>query len=528
MPTLAPAPQKYFAATCTFDVTVTDEDATAAVRFFKVPGPAHDALGSLVILWGDGSESLVVCEASRDDIETMMETADAFPTAEFSHAYGHAGVFHVTIGCPSGFVPLARLPLQTTAITSALPTLTIGETDERGRLLPSDTLPPLVPAPPSALPEEEGAAGDAEASDDATAAAEVEETAAEEPPAPAYSALASIPADLLANNPHLAYFDDAFAGSQIAAVSPDLFAPVKRIDSARRLFAGSKLDAVPAGFLSHVHEATAVEKAFANCPQLTSVADPFAPAPVPPCAEGLLAGAPLPLFAAFPRDLRADLGCVRPAATTDDAPFTFFWHASPQAAGAPIVYFYPTDFAESGDFFIDWGDGTTESVAWNDVSAITHEYASDGVYQVTLFSTPNEPVRPFRLGRFVTEIASPLPAFFPRNVTEKGNFCGWAADARELVRVPSNLFDAIGKDVTNLDEAFAGCTALSSAPDSLFAFVNASASVDGAFAFCKKLSRLPASYANRPRRTERDYFAPCPAPVAPAAPETPQALAEDS
>ena len=45
MPTLAPAPQKYFAATCTFDVTVTDEDATAAVRFFKVPGPAHDALG---------------------------------------------------------------------------------------------------------------------------------------------------------------------------------------------------------------------------------------------------------------------------------------------------------------------------------------------------------------------------------------------------------------------------------------------------------------------------------------------------
>ncbi len=519
MHVLAPAPATapYFAATCTFDVAVTDEDPTAAVRFFNVPGPAHDALGRLVIFWGDGSESPVACEASRDDLETMMETADAFPTTDVAHTYGHAGVFHVTIGCPSGFVPLAQLPRQTTAITSALPALTIGETDE-GRLLPSDTLPPLVPAPLRAAPAEDDEA------DDAKGASESEAPAADMPPEPLYSALAAIPADLLANNPHLSYFDDAFAGSQITRVSPDLFAPVKRIDSARRLFADSKLEAVPAGLLKAAHETSALEKAFANCPQLTAVADPFAPTPVPPCAEGLLAGAPLPLFAAFPRELRADLGCVRPPATETDAPFTFFWHASALSAAAPIVLFYPTDFAETGDFFIDWGDGTTESVAWNDAADITHDYARDGVYQVTLFSTPNEPVRPFRLGRFVTEIVSPLPAFFPRNVTEKGNFCGWAADARELVRVPSNLFDAIGQDVTNLDEAFAGCTALTTAPDSLFALVNAQASVDGAFAFCKKLARLPSSFASRARRAERDYFAPSPAP---AVLEPPKAPAED-
>ncbi len=506
MHVLAPDPVRYFAASCTFDVTVTDDDVVATVRFFKVPGPAHDALGGMVVAWGDGSRSPVVCEASRDDLETLMETDDAFPTAEVSHAYGHAGVFHVSIGCPSGFVPLAQLPHQTTAITGPLPTLTLGEFDERGRLQPADTLPPLVPPPaPEALVEDD-------ASEETTADCETADDNLP-PPAPVFSSLASIPADLFANNPHLAFFDDAFAGSQITSVSPDLFAPIKRIDSARRLFAGSKLEAVPAGLLKNVHERTAVEKAFADCAQLAAVADPFAPAPVPPCAEGLLAGAPLPLFAAFPRELRADLGCVRLAATANDAAFTFFWHASTASQGAPIVLFYPADFAEAGDFFIDWGDGATESVVWNDVSAVTHDYAEDGVYRVTLFSTPNEPVRPFRLGRFVTEIVSPLPAFFPRNVTEKGNFCGWAADARELVRVPADLFDAIGPGVTNLDEAFAGCTALTVAPDSLFAFVNAKASADGAFAFCKKLAKLPESYARRPRRTERDYFV----PAAPAA-----------
>ena len=468
---------QYFAAHCTFDVRVDEENIPAVIRFYKVPGPAHDALGSMMVSWGDGSESAVHCEADCADIETLLESPDAFPTASVVHTYGHTGVFHVRIGCASGFLPLAQLPDQTTAITAPLPTLTLGETDERGRLMPSDTLPPLVQC----------SASDA---------------------APARTPLASVTANLLANNPDLAYFDRAFADSSLTELPAELFTPVKTIRSARELAAGSALTRVSAKLLTRVTTESTVEKAFADCPELTSVADPFFPTPVPACAEGLLAGAPLPLFAAFPRELRADLGCVRPPASERDQAFAFDWHARTQYAAEPIVLFYPMDFEAVGDLFIDWGDDTTQRCDWNTVPSLTHAYAKDGVYRVTLYSTPREPVRPFRLGRFVTKILSPLPVFYPRNVTEHGNFCGWAADARELTSVPATLFDAVGDTVTNLDEAFAGCTALTDVPDPLFTSVPEEASADGAFAFCKKLAKLPASYARRHRRLELDNFVP--------------------
>ena len=468
---------QYFAAQLTFDLQIDVEAVPAVIQFYKVPGPAHDALGSMMVYWGDGSESAVHCEADRADMETLLASPDAFPTASVTHTYGHTGVFHVRIGCASGFLPLAQLPNQTTAITGPLPTLTLGETDERGRLIPSDTLPALVRLP-------------------------AEHDVSEPPRTP----LASVVSDLLVNNPDMAYFDRAFADSSLTELPSDLFTPVKTIRSARELAAGSALERVPARLLSRVTPESTVEKAFADCPQLTAAADPFFPTPMPACAEGLLAGAPLSLFAAFPRELRADLGCVRLPATDRDLAFTFEWHAETARANAPVVLFYPMDFEAAGDLFIDWGDDTTERCDWNTVPQLTHAYAKDGIYRITLYSTPGEPVRPFRLGRFVTRILSPLPLFYPRNVTERGNFCGWAADARELTAVPADLFDALGDTVTNLDEAFAGCTALTDVPDAIFASVPDQASADGAFAFCKKLSKLPASYARRQRRLDRDNF----------------------
>ena len=72
--------------------------------------------------------------------------------------------------------------------------------------------------------------------------------------------------------------------------------------------------------------------------------------------------------------------------------------------------------------------------------------------------------------------------------------------------MPATLFDAVGDIVTNLDEAFAGCTALTDVPDAIFSSVAEGASADGAFAFCKKLAKLPASYARRHRRLDRDNF----------------------
>ena len=510
----------YFASHCDFDVTLED-DVDVAIELFKVPGPAHDQLGDMAILWGDGHETQIDCKMSRTDLETMTEDPTAVPSKVFCHTYDRPGLFHVRVGTASGFLPLKALPYQTTAITSPLPTLITGETDHKGKIIPSDTMPALVaPAPQPESADKVAADEPSEDEQNTESDVAVDVTQQDETPARRLANLMSIPANLFVNNEALAYFDRAFAKTRITTVPSELFSPVKTIASAREIFAGSALTTVPAGLFSGVTDASAMERAFADCLALESVENPFTPAPIPVCSEGLLAGAPLPLFAAFPREIREDLGCVRPAATIEDEFFAFRWHATQDNAQTPQVLFYPTDFTHRGDFFIEWGDGTTENADWTEATEIRHIYENDGVYRIVLHFTTNEPVRPFRLGRFVTEIETPLPEFFPRNVAQAGNFCGWCADARELTSLPEKLFEKIADTVTNLDEAFAGCTALVSAPDDLFDNIPSSANADGAFAFCKKLAKMPTSYSARNRRTDWDYFVPSPVePVKTTAPK---------
>ena len=486
---------RYFAATFTFELTIENvEDRRVTLTLFKVPGPAHDTLGSMMISWGDGVEEALSAAADRSDVEAMMTDEALRPVKSRTHIYADVGLYHVTIRCASGFLPLAQLPWQTTALTSPLPTLTAGETDEGGRLVPADTLPPLVPARPiptqaalEAVPPSEAA------------------PAPEEAPV-RRSLLADIVPDLFANNPHLSVFDDAFAATSIRTIPVELFTPVRRLASCRRLFAESLITEVPAGFLVKADEHTALERAFARCPDLVRVADPFAPNPLPYCIGDLLAGAPLALFSAFEPEVRSDLGAVRPAACADDSAFCFDWHARAEAPRAPIVLFYPMDFATAGDFLVDWGDGKTEPVDWNAVAELTHAYEKEGVYRVTLYSTENEPVRPFRLGRFVTAIYSAIPSFYERDAGHRGDFCGWAADARELTTLPADLFIHLGPCAANLEEAFAGCTSLTNVPEALFVPVAQHTKVDGAFAFCKRLPHLPASFASRTRCTMLDFY----------------------
>ncbi len=216
-------------------------------------------------------------------------------------------------------------------------------------------------------------------------------------------------------------------------------------------------------------------------------------------------GAPQ-FFAPFKREDRPDLGWVRPDANETDPAFEFEVTVK-AGVDTPVVRFYPMDTAAPGDFLIDWGDGTSERIAFEAAPEIQHTWEKTGHYRVRLMSTIAEPVRPFRLTACVRRIYSALPDFYPRDAANCGDFTGWAADCRELISVPEHLFRAIAGDIRVFDEAFAGCIRLEEAPDRLLEGIAPDVSVTGAFAFCKRLMRLPRSYAERSRNKRLDAWA---------------------
>ena len=288
-------------------------------------------------------------------------------------------------------------------------------------------------------------------------------------------------------------------------VAPGLFSPLKYIASAASVFENSLLTEIPAGLLSACDADSYVRRAFAGCP-ISRMANPFAGEAVPYCSEELMAGAAPQFFAPFKREDRPDLGWVRPDANETDPAFEFEVTVK-AGVDTPVVRFYPMDTAAPGDFLIDWGDGTSERIAFEAAPEIRHTWEKTGHYRVRLMSTIAEPVRPFRLTACVRRIYSALPDFYPRDAANCGDFTGWAADCRELISVPEHLFRAIAGDIRVFDEAFAGCIRLEEAPDRLLEGIAPDVSVTGAFAFCKRLMRLPRSYAERSRNKRLDAWA---------------------
>ena len=211
------------------------------------------------------------------------------------------------------------------------------------------------------------------------------------------------------------------------------------------------------------------------------------------------------LFAWCDKGRRQEAGWIRPHANLADPSFEFDWHAAPLSS-EPIVLFYPIDLELEGDLFVEWGDGAVERIDWNSTNALSHTYAQPGVYRVKLHYTAGEEVRPFRLGRAVTAIHNALPAFHPRTVETLGDFCGWAADRRELRSIPEDLF-ANNPTIVNLEQAFAGCVQLTDVADGIVSMLPDLKCTDGMFAFCKSLKALPASYLASPRLPRYDCFA---------------------
>lgn len=451
---------------------ICPKDKVIAIEFFAVPQFAAEHIGDIRIDWGDGNVTVADVAMSSDSVAEIVSGEDIMPTSSCSHRYAEDGKRTITVTTPSGFLPLKKLPYQTVSVSTALPTLTMGESDPEGRPEPSDTLPPLFAMNPKT----------------------------------GRSPLNFICPDFLANNPNLAFFDEAFMGVSLKTVPVSLFSPCKSIKSLARTFAHSQLTAIPYGLLRHALTLSLCEETFAHCSSLRDVDNPFGDKKnLPVCLEGFMQGAAPRLFAWCDKGRRQEAGWIRPHANLADPCFEFDWHAAPLSS-EPIVLFYPIDLELEGDLFVKWGDGAVERIDWNSTDALSHTYAQPGVYRVKLHYTAGEEVRPFRLGRAVTAIHNALPAFHPRTVETLGDFCGWAADRRELRSIPEDLF-ANNPTIVNLEQAFAGCVQLTDVADGIVSMLPDLKCTDGMFAFCKSLKALPASYLASPRLPRYDCFA---------------------
>ena len=438
--------------------------------FFCVPQLAADLMGEIRIEWSDGRVNSIDCAISDGALTEMVNNPQQTAVTTIEHSYPADGKRTVRISSPSGFLPLKELPLQTVSIDSALPVLTRGETDEKGSLLASDTLPRLVGDDPNT----------------------------------GQCALGFVCPELLSNNPQLAFFDESFRHAGFAALPARFFSHCTKIKSLVRTFAESAIENVPARFLGQASYDTLCEETFAHCSKLEQIENPFKKNVLPCCLEGFLEGAPSRFFSWCDPYRREELGWIRPPAQATDPSFDFEWTPSIAEASEQLVIFYPIDLELKGDLLVEWGDGTVERIDWNQVDALEHAYSTIKPYCVRIHSTAGEPVRPFQLGRHVRKIFTPLPAFHPRTAEARGDFCGWAANRRELTELPAAFF-ANNPAISNLEQAFAGCVKLEVVPDDILSGLK-TVNADGMFAFCKNLPGLPASFRALARDKTLDYF----------------------
>ena len=145
----------------------------------------------------------------------------------------------------------------------------------------------------------------------------------------------------------------------------------------------------------------------------------------------------------------------------------------------------------AGTFYVDWGDGTTETIKKNNTDAVlyTHDYGTDnGTYIVQIGGlatdySDDEMTSAIDFSMLVgfnsfytqaiTEIYGSLGAIFPTlSDGSQPRFISLFCYAGELKEIPSGLFDGIhGTAVSNMFNSAFCYTNIHSIPDNLFAGV---------------------------------------------------------
>jgi len=453
-----------------FKVTPT-EGSPLEVAFYKVPRLAMDAIGEVRIDWGDGENEALDCTLTEKELFELVNGNRSEMLLTVKHLPLSSEPMRIRITTTSGFLPLAKLPSQTTALLSALPTLTLGKTDAKGRLLPSKRLPCLV------APGLDGK-----------------------------SALSRLPRTLLEANPQITIFDEAFLGAAIRTLDRSFFAPIERITSLKRTFAHTNLKVLVEGLLDKADEASVCHQSFEHCDSLKTIENPFNPKAIPFALSGFLKGDEVKPFNWIDEVRIKSMGCKIVSPTKNDPAFSFDWHALGSDETETVIFFYPIDLAHHCELFIEWGDGKRDLIDCNGLVSLTHAWKREDIYTVSIHIGMHSSVPPFKLGTRIVRLLSPLPRMHPRRINARGSLRGWAANARELESVASGFFKN-NLDLTDLAQCFAGCTRLKNVPEDLFEGLNALECVDSMFAFCFALDAAPKAFYAHKRAHWMDYCA---------------------
>ena len=167
----------------------------------------------------------------------------------------------------------------------------------------------------------------------------------------------------------------------------------------------------------------------------------------------------------------------------------------------------------AGTFYVDWGDGTTETIKKDNTDAVTytHDYGTtSGTYTVKIGGLATDysddeytPAISFGVdaashsyySQAINEISSSLGAIFPTLSDGSQPRFPFLFDIAQITAIPSGLFDGIhGAPVSNMFvEAFGGCYNLTSIPENLFAGITGNAPYMFSYTFteCYNLTSIP-------------------------------------
>ncbi len=189
------------------------------------------------------------------------------------------------------------------------------------------------------------------------------------------------------------------------------------------------------------------------------------------------------------------------------------------AITTPETVYFEFEIAAGGVFYIDWGDGNTETFTKKSIGfeEVSHEYAIAGTYNIRIGGQATEysddAVISFEGNSNLAAMSGSLVDVFPILPDgTKPKFAYAFQDCTELTSISENLFAGITSLENSSDVfsyTFAGCTGLTSIPENLFAGITSlenSIYVFGyTFAGCTGLTSIPENLFASITSVENSY-----------------------
>ena len=207
-------------------------------------------------------------------------------------------------------------------------------------------------------------------------------------------------------------------------------------------------------------------------------------------------------------DTVATIQAVDTLVRKDNTEKAFFMTVSPECfSDFGIICSFGFSISAAGEFIVDWGDGTVETITKPDTTYryYNHDYTTNGPYTIkltgraTAYGTDSVFRVPYDNASWALRaIDGTLGGIFP--TLPDGSqplFKNSFLDASNITSIPSKLFTGIsGAPAEQMFEStFSGCSGLTSIPSKLFAGISgapASYMFSNTFLYCSGLTSIPA------------------------------------